>query len=231
MILVRSAWADRPLIQSKWTSTVPSIDGVFELGEWSHPQLVFTSAIYPPSYVLPTYAYFVNDLSNLYVMVDAVGDTTQSGDNECAFVLNFDSRIAVFVTAGGRIGPTGVTAVAGFSYSPNGAMPHRIYEFSIPLSLISVKPGQTIDFSSPAFPFNPSMPYDSDTTHDNVWPLNLDFSSQDSWGILSLNSGASSVGGVVMVANKLALISPWFAIIGLVGCMSIVGVAVKKRRA
>jgi hypothetical protein len=229
---VRSAWADRPVIQSRWASTVPSIDGVFQKGEWFDPQIAFTSPTYPSSYVLPTYAYFSNDLSNLYVMVDAVGDTTQSVGDECAFVLNFDpvTRVIVFVTAGDGSGPTGVTATVGFGGSPNDATPHRIYEFSIPLTLIKMIPGQSVDFSSPNVYFKPSMSYDPATGHDNVWPLNLDYLSKDTWGILSLSSGAPVVGGVVMPTDALAVLSPWLAVIGLVGCVAVVVVVVKRRR-
>ena len=35
---------------------------------------------HPDSYVLPTYVYFLNDNSNLYILVDAVGDHTDSGE-------------------------------------------------------------------------------------------------------------------------------------------------------
>jgi len=39
------------------------------------------------------------------------------------------------------------------------------------------------------------------------------------------------VGGVVMPANTLALVAPWFAVIGLVACIATVFVVAKKRRA
>jgi hypothetical protein len=39
-----------------------------------------------------------------------------------------------------------------------------------------------------------------------------------------------SVGGVLMPANTLALVSPWLAVIGLVGCIGVVVVVVKRRR-
>jgi predicted nucleic acid-binding Zn ribbon protein len=230
--VVRSASADRPVIHSRWADTAPSINGVFETGEWSGPQIVFQTPTYPDTYVLPTYAYFVNDHSNLYVMVDAVGDTTETTGDECAFVLNFDlgTRVTVFVTAGGGTGPTGATATVGFGNSPNSATPHRIYEFSIPLTLISATPGQSIDFSSPNVSFKPSMPYDpgSQPPRDNVWPLNLDFSNQDAWGTLSLSSGAP-VGGVLEPLNKTAILTPYLSLITLLGTMA-VAMTVKKRR-
>jgi hypothetical protein len=42
---------------------------------------------------------------------------------------------------------------------------------------------------------------------------------------------APAVGGLVMPANTLALVAPWLAIIGLVGCIGTVVVVAKKRRA
>jgi hypothetical protein len=40
---------------------------------------------------------------------------------------------------------------------------------------------------------------------------------------------APAVGGVVMPANTLAIVAPWLAVIGVVGCIGIVVVARKKR--
>jgi hypothetical protein len=41
---------------------------------------------------------------------------------------------------------------------------------------------------------------------------------------------AAAVGGVVIPANTLALVAPWLAVIGLVGCIGIVVVVAKKRK-
>jgi hypothetical protein len=46
-----------------------------------------------------------------------------------------------------------------------------------------------------------------------------------------LEACAAPVGGVVTPANTLALVAPWLAVIGLVGCIGTVAVVVKKRRA
>ena len=44
------------------------------------------------------------------------------------------------------------------------------------------------------------------------------------------NSPAPAVGGVVIPANTLALVAPWLAIVGLVGCIGTAVVVAKKRR-
>jgi hypothetical protein len=41
---------------------------------------------------------------------------------------------------------------------------------------------------------------------------------------------AAPVGGMVMPANTLALVAPWLAVIGLVGCIGTLVVVAKKRR-
>jgi hypothetical protein len=41
----------------------------------------------------------------------------------------------------------------------------------------------------------------------------------------------SPVGGVVMPTNNFAIVTPWLAVIGLVGCVTAVAVVAKKRRA
>ena len=122
----------------------------------------------------------------------------------------------------------------GFGDSPNSATPHRIYEFSIPLTLISAMPGQSIDFSSPALGFKPvSMPYDPATGHDNVWPLGLVYDpsgilGEDTWGILSLSSGVP-VGGVLEPLNKAAILAPYLSLITLLGTIA-AAMTAKKRR-
>jgi len=45
-----------------------------------------------------------------------------------------------------------------------------------------------------------------------------------------LEACSAAVGGFVIPANTLALLSPWFAVIGLVGCIGTVVVVAKKRR-
>jgi hypothetical protein len=81
-----------PVMHSQLTSSPPSIDGTVQLGEWSNLVISFTSPTYPDSYVLPTYVYFMNDVSNLYVLVDAVGDTTNEVSDECLLIFDFNSN-------------------------------------------------------------------------------------------------------------------------------------------
>jgi len=42
--------------------------------------------------------------------------------------------------------------------------------------------------------------------------------------------GGVAVGGVVLPANTFALVAPWLAVIGLVGCIGIAAMIVKRRR-
>jgi hypothetical protein len=44
------------------------------------------------------------------------------------------------------------------------------------------------------------------------------------------NSPEQAVGGAVLPANNFAIVAPWLAVIGLVGCIGTVVVAAKKRR-
>jgi hypothetical protein len=39
-----------------------------------------------------------------------------------------------------------------------------------------------------------------------------------------------AVGGVVVPANPFALVAPWLAVIGLVGCIGTVAIVFEKRR-
>ena len=173
--------AVRPVIQSSWTTTPPVIDGNFLSGEWSNLQLVFKSPDYPDSYVLPTYVYFLNDNSNLYVLVDAVGDPADGVSDECLLWFNFINTVKVsIIGASGTKINTNFNAAIGFSSSPNSASAHKIYEFCIPFSYINSAPGQTIDFCSPELKGG-SMPFDFETYHDNIWPLGLIVDNLDTW--------------------------------------------------
>jgi hypothetical protein len=206
--LPMSALADRPeLVSRKVTGAAPSINGVVGAGEWpGPPQIVFNGATEtsPPfTYIIPTYVYFCNDLTYIYVLVDAVGDTTQDGYDEC--LLIFANGEDYILTEGFGMGdscPEGIEYASGFGASPNSASSHRIHEFRISLSEINAIPGQILDFCSPHSSKyiclrptgNPggSLGYDDSNGHDNIWPPGLnevnDMSeeSRGEWGILQL---------------------------------------------
>jgi hypothetical protein len=154
VLVLPSVSAAGPVIHATWTSSPPTIDGVFTPGEWSGPQIVFEAPTYDETYVLPTYAYFVNDASNLYVMVDAVGDIVDDSSDECLMWFNYDGQGYALneVKIEGKSGTETTApfhAKIGFGSSPNGAVDHKIYEFSIPLSWLGIAPGQPIEFCSP----------------------------------------------------------------------------------
>jgi len=224
----------RPVINSRWTGSPPSIDGVFTAGEWSNPQIFLTT----PDYPIAAYVYFLNDNSNLYVLVDAIGDMTDDANDECLLVFGFKSELPYFqvlVRIEGQDGEqvsNDFEGAIGFDVSPNSPSPppHKIYEFSIPFSYINAEPGQPIDFCSPAIGIKgASMPYDagSEPTRDNVWPYYLNIGNIGTWGIF--NQGQPRpVGGVLTPTNKLEVLAPYLALIGLVGAVTVV-VAMRRR--
>ncbi|MDO9263269.1 MAG: IPTL-CTERM sorting domain-containing protein [Desulfosalsimonadaceae bacterium] len=189
------------------TDAAPTIDGVVGPGEWpGTPQIEF-SATTPPSppytYVIPTRVYFYNDLSNIYVLVDAGGDTTADSGDECLLIFGNGSQYIVPEGFGlGNVSyctPQGIVFSAGFSTTPTSPdipVPHRIYEWRIPFSAIGASPGQQIDFCSPHYwkfqcPVEEgSLGYDATTGNDNIWPPGLigvpDPNDRDDWGTLRL---------------------------------------------
>lgn len=147
-------------------------------------------------------------------------------------MFNFNAHIRVQVEGQGGDHTSGLPydGVIGYDSSPNNANSHKIYEFRIPWAYIGISAGQPIDFSSPPWK-DVSMPYDGDgsPSRDNVWPKNLVVEEIETWSILY--TGASGpVGGVMEPVNTFALISPWLAVIGLVGCIGTVVVVAKKRQ-
>lgn len=224
--------SSRPVISSQWTNSPPVIDGKFPAGEWSNLQISIQGPSYPDSYVKPTFVYFMNDRTRLYVLVDAPGDITDGDNDECLSVFGFVQKVYVEITNanGGTQYHGDFDAAAGYDGSPNDAGSHKIYEFSIPLNFIGAELGKPIDFSSPLVGKHVSMPYDSSTTHDNVWPVGLDyenFGNVEAWGILNIGEPTSPVGGFVEPINKLAMIAPYMTFFGLVAAIAVV-VARKK---
>jgi hypothetical protein len=47
---------------------------------------------------------------------------------------------------------------------------------------------------------------------------------------LTFGNAAAAVGGVVIPVRTFAVLAPWLAVIGLVGCIGTIAVVVKKRR-
>lgn len=160
--------SSRPTIYSSWAGSTPTIDGKLEAGEYGDPQIVFTVPPYNAAY-LNASIYFVNDAQRLYVMVDAIGDQTDSVFDEALLIFGFSttllthSALSTVIGFRGHAGsncqgpvftsskcvlPEGVSAAIGYGESSNSVQAHKMYEASIPLSQLHLSGGQT-NFSSP----------------------------------------------------------------------------------
>lgn len=205
---VPSSYAKGPTLNCVPTGgTPPGIDGVYNLGQWpGTPQLVISTPI-------QTNVYCMFDSTNLYILVDALGDATDDNSvtscttlnkytcDECLLVFGDSNGTTNYVAevwgkAGTIVGtnpglPVGTLAQIGFSG-------HRFYEWSIPLVSINTAPGQTFDFSSPkickgvgtgdfCYGTEASMPFDGETTNDNEWPEGVSVIDRDTWGQMQLN--------------------------------------------
>ena len=185
----------RPVVNSRWTFVRPAIDGVFSAAD---PWLTGSPlALLPPDYPVKAFVYFLNDKTNLYIMVDAVGDWTDGSNDESLLYFN-STHPYKFSLIGDSTHITKSTGSCppyscppfegsiGFGRSPLNSTSHKIYEFSISLGNIGFVPGHySIDISSPSWK-GPSIVYDADTGRDNVWPSGLSFSDVNTWGILSI---------------------------------------------
>ena len=208
--------AARPIIPSDRIGVYPIVDGYFSANEWSNPQITIDSPI-------QTYVYFVNDEHQLYVMVDATGDSTDDSTDECLLVFDNGGimRVLSISGLGGTVLSNDVYAVTRFSSSPNNGSNHKIYEWRIPLTYINAEPGQLIDFCSPFWKGIASMPFDGRTFRDNIWPENLVVGDKETWGILRI-ALAMPVGGEILPVNKLMLAFPLVMLIAAVLAISIV---------
>ncbi len=219
--------ASRERVNSRWVDTPPTIDGVFTSGEWSNPQIIMK----PSSYPLESYVYFRNDASNLYYLVDVVGDNTDSkvqrGSatffDESLLVFNFVNQVGVRFHGmkGSKTAPfLPFTAAIGFDSSPNSPQAHRIFEFSVPLNLIRAKPGQNLSFCSPAGfggVGKTSIAFDADTQKDNIWPLELNVAYEYTWAVLVIGKAPTEI--TTVTSSATTSIPEFPAIIGLVAAL------------
>ncbi len=230
--LVAPTYAVSPTISSQWASNPPTIDGRFTLGEWFNLQITVQGPTFPDSYVKPTFVYFMNDNSRLYVLVDASGDGTDDALDECLLVFGFPPNnvdVEIIGSSGTRVA-VNFDAVVGFDSSPNNQTAHKIYEFSIPFSYINAQPGQSLVFSSPLSGKFGSMPYDAATMHDNVWPVGLIEGDISTYGTLGIGSHSiASVGGYMEPVSKLSIIALCLTLLGLVATIAIVAAAPWKK--
>jgi hypothetical protein len=231
--LVAPTYAVRPPISSQWTSNPPTIDGRFTLGEWFNLQITVQGPSFPDNYTKPTFVYFMNDNSRLYVLVDASGDGTDDGLDECLLVFGFPPNnvdVEIIGASSTRV-TVNFDAAVGFDSSPNNQTAHKIYEFSIPFSYINAQPGQSLVFSSPlSGKFGGSMPYDATTLHDNVWPVGLKEDGISTYDTLGIGSQpVAPVGGYMEPVNKLSIIAPYLALFGLAAALVYVAVKPWKK--
>ncbi|TET89822.1 MAG: hypothetical protein E3J35_08550 [Methanomassiliicoccales archaeon] len=163
-------------IYSVWTTTPPTIDGAFPVGEWADATIVDLSAIAGNN--LGSYLYVANNDSHLFVAYDAYGDITDDvgdaasisfdtdhdgagtdgGDDQ--FVIYGDGTTQHYEYSSGTglwqvhcspfdsglANHTDLAGAEGFGISPNSGTDHRIFELSIPFALLNVSLGDTVGF-------------------------------------------------------------------------------------
>ena len=245
------------VIQSKWATTIPTIDGVFSSGEWADAAMVDLQAA-DPANEIEAYVYFKNDTGYLYVLVDVAGDTTEGNDestlsfdtghdaaytdgHEDTFSWHFDEfdHRVWNSTAGDHVlcchfNPTlplhtGLAVARGFGTSPNSGTNHVMYEYQIPLPLILASPGDTIGFAMDGELEEYLGIYDGSTGYGDQWPFLRWYTiSIDEYGDLILATGVTpGVGGEAYPVNKVTLLAPW---LGLALFLAGGGILAMRRR-
>jgi hypothetical protein len=172
---IASAYAQGPTIVCQPVSgAAPTIDGSIGAGEWpATPNLTLGA----PNYPIETNFTCVYDAQNLYILVEAVGDTTESVGDECLLVFDLPPMHKIV-----EIWSTATDIIHRFDGGSSGQSQmgfdgHRVYEFMINLGSIGLQRGGSIPFYSPAQYKDPgvwaSMPYDAGSYKDNIFPYNL----------------------------------------------------------
>lgn len=193
------AEAQGDVIYSIWTTSPPIIDGAFPVGEWSDAAVVDLGAIagndlgsflYASNNDTHLYVAYdtygdvtddVGDGASISFDSDHDGAPTDGGDDQ--FVIYGDGTTQHWnysAVAGdwevhcqpfdpGLPNHAGLAGAEGFGISPNSAVNHRIYEFSIPFTLLNVSLGDTVGFFAGSGP----MPGVTETgfTRWDAWPI------------------------------------------------------------
>jgi len=218
---------DRPRIASLIADVVPVIDGTIAAGEWSDAHAENLSLV--SGNLLHGILYVKHDHQNLYVAYDALGDTTatagdiasisfDSGNDralsdggEDQFLeagvgahLVYSGALGGWVVEDSPIDPSlpdhgNLTSARGFFASGGAAQLHRNYEFSIPLALLQVEPGETIGFYGGSI-VTPAIG-DATTLDFSYWPDN-------EAGLASLDSFAELFITPDLAAPVLTVLTP-----------------------
>ena len=209
---IASAHAQPPTIVCQALSgAAPTIDGAIGAGEWpATPNLM----LQPPNYPIEANFTCVYDAQSLYVLVDAVGDTTESDWDECLLVFDLPPSHKIV-----EIWKSDTAFVHRFDGGSSGQSEmgfggHRVYEFRIDLDSIGLQRGGAIAFYSPAEFKGPgswaSMPFDNAVpTRDNIFPYDLRVT-------LGGGGAISSVSGYARIFLTTNAVAPALSPVGLV---------------
>ncbi|MBU1158050.1 MAG: hypothetical protein KKE24_01770 [Candidatus Thermoplasmatota archaeon] len=209
-----------PSMESGWAYEPPVVDGAVSADEWFGAGVI-DFVIVDAMNEVAAKMYILNDDANLYILIDATGDTTETyGDGasvafdtdddtiasdgrEDQFVLEatefgtdsyhlvFDSYYWDWITDCAPFDELltdhdGLAGAIGFNSSPDSSTAHRIYEFSIPLALLMLSPGDPIGFAALSS-MDPGV-YDASDSVYSTWPAFFwDEPELDMYGTLTLS--------------------------------------------
>jgi len=252
LVMLVHAQAHSGLSLSAYTVTPPTIDGNMQAAEWAAASKATFGPFAVGVQTITGTLYMMNDPVNLYMAVSIEGDNDfNPGPGGDGFRAYFDND-----HGGETSREQGDDDVIADGTLPIGDM---YYNVPSVWDLWDNLAGGTSDGQSmgsrqgASNQFELSHPLDdTDNAHDFSLSIGqtVGFSlevgvdgvmwSLSAYGFGSWNnpstyanylvSGAAPVGGVVVLVNTLALVAPWLAVIGLVGCIGTIAVVVKKHR-
>jgi len=234
---------------SAYTATPPTLDGNIQAAEWAAAASK-TFGPFGPGMAYSGTLYMMNDGTNLYIGVSIEGDATFSaGDGFSVYFDNDHGAEATWELGDDYVGAWGASSFGDLFFDggsfvsdvPGGTIDGQAagsrqgssnqFELSHPLNDaddahdISLSLGQTVGFS-----FMPQV----DGTSYSVIPDFGNVAIPSTYANYVVASPPPTptptpVGGVLVPVNKLVLLSPYLALLGLVGAVT-VAVVVQRRR-
>jgi hypothetical protein len=165
-----------------------------------------------------------------FIHVDKV---TTNGDTETIFLFDASNPLGGFQLVGGE-------STADFPPQPGGQFPGPFFTSDFPITITEEVPHAwvltdvtCVDEVTPSVADFEYIPGGVIITIPNPELCDTNPGGDRICFVLitcTFTNSPQPVGGVVIPADKLAIVAPWLAVIGLVGCIGVVGVVLKKHR-
>lgn len=166
---------------------------------------------------------FKPSLSILEAVEVKIGTMNQGGDDTVTLTIRQGTLTGTVIATASEDLVQGFEGWVHFSLTPVSVTPESTYVIQL-----QVTKNTFGWFYSSGNPYLRGVAIDTEPGEGTRPDTDVDFCFR-TYGSGSTSTPAGPVGGFIESVNKLSVLAPWLAIIGLVGCLGTVAVVAKKR--